>query len=510
MKKTFRRKTRSDLNAERIATERLQRFNPLRSLSPESLRLAHEEFNAGRIRTAARLWDSIERTDDMIKTVAPKRKKAVSRTGWEIITDDDTPEAALHAEKLKAFYDHITAYRADDRNGRGGMALLVRQMMDAVGKKYSVHEIVWNATAAGELNAEFIFVPLWFFENTTGELRYLRGLTETGEELEPGGWLVHTGEGVMEASAVAYMFKHLPLQDWLILSEDFGKPVPVGECPDAFDSPGWRAMEDAVAAIKNCDGVVVGANGKITFANPLGGQHAPQPELIERMDRAIAMLWRGSDLATISKDNGTGASMQGDESNLLEEDDAAAITDTLNDQVDPFVIQYYFGDVAPKAWVKIKTKMRDDTKGDLEIDKGLHELGYESTKADLERRYNRTGLIPVPPENRRPFSPYALPNEDTTTHHPPLDTLLTNARSALAAAQRNGWQPVLQRLAHIVDETPDGELFAALEKFRTEELPQLANRIFESPESAAVLEQTMIAAMFNGWEEAQSAGNNAQ
>jgi len=46
------------------------------------------------------------------------------------------------------------------------------------------------------------------------------------------------------------------------------------------------------------------------------------------MDRAIASLWRGSDLSTISADN-KGASFQQDESDLLLEDAAAMISDTL-------------------------------------------------------------------------------------------------------------------------------------------------------------------------------------
>jgi len=140
--KKFRRKTVSQLDSSRIAIERMQRFNPLRHLSPDYLRSAHEEFNAGRLRTAAKLWDAIERTDDICQVVASKRKKAVSRHGYEIIQDDDSPEAKRHAEALEFFYDKLVATKADDRNVRGGLPLLVRQMMDAEGKRYSNHEIV--------------------------------------------------------------------------------------------------------------------------------------------------------------------------------------------------------------------------------------------------------------------------------------------------------------------------------------------------------------------------------
>jgi hypothetical protein len=73
---------------------------------------------------------------------------------------------------LKHFYDHVTATNAINENETGGFKLLVRQMADAIGKKFAVHEIVWKPGADG-LTAEFRFAPLWFFENRTGRLRYL-------------------------------------------------------------------------------------------------------------------------------------------------------------------------------------------------------------------------------------------------------------------------------------------------------------------------------------------------
>ena len=501
----LRKKTQSEFSSQRIELERRQRFNPLRHVSPEYIRRVHEEFNAGRIREAARLWDAIERTDDMIKTVAPKRKKAVSRYGWEIVADDDSPEAKRHAEILKFFYDQIIVTRADDKNTAGGISTLIRQMMDAAGKKYAVHEIVWK-TINGGLTAELIQAPLWYFENTTGRLRYLSGVNEfDGTDLNPAEWLIHTGDGIMEACAVAYMFKHLPLQDWLIHSEKFGFPVAVGKSPDVPGSDGWAAMEDAVAAIGSADGAVISNSGDITFPSLGNPGNLPYKELIERMDRSMASLWRGADLSTISNASGTGASLQADESDLLEEDDAQSITDTLNEQLDRFVILFAAGAETPKAWVKIKTKVKDESKADIEVDRMLNELGWQNPAEELERRYGRTGLIYNP---RTPAYPFANERSEPpiVNRQSSIDNaaLLRNARNALAAAQQNDWQPVVERLAQIVDETPDEELIAALETFREKELPELAKKIFENTEAAAVLENTMAAALFNGWEEANA------
>jgi len=194
----------------------------------------------------------------------------------------------------------------------------------------------------------------------------------------------------------------------------------------------------------------------------------------------------------MSKGDGTGASVQGDETDMLEDDDADSITETLNEQIDRFVILYTTGDTTPLAWVKIKTGLRDDTDGDLAIDKGLDEMGWQQPAEALEKRYGRTGLTPKPVGT----SFAALPNEDRGQD----DELLKNARSIMARAIAEDMMPVADRLAQILDETPEGELFQALEKFRSEELPELAKKVLTGNAGAEALEQSMVAALFNGLE----------
>src|SRR5581483_658121 len=54
-------------------------------------------------------------------------------------TTDDSPEALRQKQALEYFYNHLTATTALEPDERGSMGLLVRQMMDAVGKRYAVH-----------------------------------------------------------------------------------------------------------------------------------------------------------------------------------------------------------------------------------------------------------------------------------------------------------------------------------------------------------------------------------
>jgi len=75
---------------------------------------------------------------------------------------------------------------------------------------------------------------------------------------------------------------------------------------------------------------------------------------------------------------------------------------------------------------------------------------------------------------------------------------LQNARNALAEAVEADLIEVYDRLAQILDETPDDELVAALEEFQTSELPKLADEALADPAAADVIADTLSASLLNG------------
>jgi phage gp29-like protein len=194
----------SQISRDRVRRAIEGRFNPIRGLKPSKLARVLDQYHSGYLREAALLWDAMENRDLLIRNVASKRKKAVARAQWEILTTDDSAEAMQQKEALEVFYNNLVATSVMNENERGGMGLLVRQMMDAIGKGFAVHEIVWrpiegkgfdrrqarraspiqmgtaargaalpargtdNPASQNFITADFRFVPLWFFENTTG------------------------------------------------------------------------------------------------------------------------------------------------------------------------------------------------------------------------------------------------------------------------------------------------------------------------------------------------------
>ena len=383
--------TRSHLSPERIRQALQSRFNLVRGLTVESLNRQLDAYHQGYLRDMAATWELIENRDIFIKSVAAKRKKSAARNAWEIHTLDQSPEALRQKAALEYFYNNLSATHALDTAERGGLPLLARQMMDAVGKGHAVHEILWQPRAGGQLTAEFRCVPLWFFENTTGTLRFLEAeFAMFGSPLDEGGWLLSRGDGLMEACSVAYVIKKLPLESWLHYCELFGIPAVIGHTPAAKATADWKYMEELVRSVATGGSGLLATTEAIELLETRGAAHLPFPPLIEYMDRAIAALWRGSDLSTISRVNAVGASLQTEETELLVEDDAAWLSETLNLQIDRRVIQHLFGDVPHRAYFKFLAPQRQNLDQDLRVDEFLVRHGAPLAVEDALERYGRS------------------------------------------------------------------------------------------------------------------------
>jgi hypothetical protein len=461
-------------------------------------------------------------------------------------------QAKRQAEVLTAFYrNSIRVTSVLEQNEKGGLSLLIRQMMDAVGKRFAAHEIVWRFEPEG-VKAEFLFCPLWWFENRTGRLRFLReeGLAE-GEEMADGEWLVTVGEGIMESCSVMDLLRSLPLKDWAAFSEKFGMPGLLGKTPATVDSEEWKAMEDAVRNFMNDWAAVVNNGGEITLVEPKsGGTNLPFAPLVEYCDRAIAARWRGADLSTISsgkQSEGTGASLQGDETDLILEDDAALITEALNEQVDRFVIEYAFGEGTElKAYFKLKGESEDQaevTHKRAVLDKFLADGTVNDVIANLTdiKALVRELNLPVNEEYDEPY----LAVQDAQGNPVTGDTVrdsegdivggtvgakpeegpgagknssvdpggqggrvvsaanerderdVRSLRAGFAGATSDVFKPVAERLQKIWGMTNVAEQRVALEQF-LRDLPKMESAINRDPKNMKALEEIIASAYRNG------------
>lgn len=375
---------------------RQMRFNPMRSLTPARLASALDAAAAGWLRGAALIFEAIETREAIVRSVMTKRRSSVARRGWQIVMPDPKhPQAAAHKATLEYFYNNLTVTDVTDLNVQAGMSGLLRQMMDAVIQKYAVHEIVWMPTAQG-LTAQLRRVPIYFFENRTGRLRFLGAETRAdGIPLEEDGWMITVADGLGEALAVASMFKRLAVQDWLSFSEKFSIPGVLGRTTHKKDSDEGKAVRDSVLSYASeWIGMIYGDDGSINdpikIIQTPSSDSLPQADLASYMDSMISCLVRGGDLSTVSKRNQQGASLQKAETAALLEDDCAMVSETLQTQLDRLIIRMVHGDESPAAYIVVNPPSTDDLTKQLAIDTGLLAVGVNQSAASLAERYGRT------------------------------------------------------------------------------------------------------------------------
>ncbi len=477
-------KTARSVDVARAVAEQRARFNPLRSFTPEKLVRAIDAWRIGTICDLARILEELEQRDDMILACSRKMKSSVARCKHSVQVvegQEDNPEAQRHKRALEDFYAGIRATSVFARNERGGFRLLVKQMMDAVHAKYAVHEIVWEPHRDGTLSARFQFVPLWMFENHTGELRYLDHYgAYDGVPMEPGGWLVTVGDGVGVAAAVAAMSKRLSMNDWLLFSEKCGTPGLHARTSAPEDSESWQKLVDALRNFGRDWSCVTDTETEISTVSLAQGGTTPYPDLVRFMNKAISVLYRGADLSTLSGEGGdaSGASLQGAESDILEQDACEMLSETLQEQVDRFVIRYHFGeDAVPLAYIQIEPNAKQDAKLDMDVDRHLMEAGVCLSKNDMIRRYGRTEYKPEDktdaPLTRQPSATggngpglpsgaAALANEDSGARagveawkslRADLNGALSACEEAIRSRDADGFVAALKRLPKTADGT---------------------------------------------------------
>lgn len=387
--------TSSPAIAEAMRWGRRTRFNPLASLTASSLTRSLDSFDRGDLREAAVLWDSIANRDDTIPSVKAKREKSIAHKTLETVPLEASDAADEHRDVLESFWRHVRYVSAWDRSDAGGVQKLIRRMQEAVSYRYAVHHIVWRPTAQG-LRATFEYVPLWFFEAREARLRFLpSGYGLDGLELDSDEWLISSGDGLMIAASIGYFCKRATLQDWLRFSEKFSQPGVLGRTSAGKGTPEGEAMRQAVSRFGNeWAAVLYGDDGSkktgIELVQANGNPAAmPMPALIERVDRKISALYRGADLSTMSAGSGegTGASLQSEEQDILERADAAERSEELQ-RVERTVIRWHFGeDAEPLAQTRLIVPEREDQQLLLDAVKTFVDLGANLSTSDTLGRY---------------------------------------------------------------------------------------------------------------------------
>ena len=395
-------KRESVIGVAQATIEQMMRFNALMRSDPKDIIRAIDSYNTGYLSPMARLVADYEQRDDKMRVASIKMAAAVSRCGWSVRPKkgfEKDESAARQVEVLERFWSTVRVTSAFKRNERGGLALLQEQMMQAHSYGFAVHDLSWTPLPNGEIAATFTQVPLWHFENHTGELRYVEGVAGwDGVPMKPGEWMVSTGDGIGIAAAIVACMKRLGLTNWLVFTDRCVLPLLHAKTGAAFGSEQWKNLESALRHINRLAKLQTDQTTDISAIQMDGGKQNPFGPLIDWADRAIVTLYRGGDLATLSRPDAVGGLSQADEVDALEQRSCRRITETLNEQVSEFVVDYVLNEPL-RAEIVIEPVSKPDLDQDMAIDKHLLGMGVKLSKSDALSRYGRAEANPDDPED---------------------------------------------------------------------------------------------------------------
>ncbi len=310
-------------------------------LTPYRLAALLQGAAAGDANDYLTLAGEMEERDLHYRCEIGKRRLAVASLPITVEAASDDAKDVQLADEVRAMIK------------RAGFRGLLKDLLDALGKGYSVSEIMWQRGAKW-LPAAYEWRDPRFFVFDRESRRKIRLLDTAnmvdGIELAPYKFIVHlphlkTGlpirGGLARVAAWSYLCKNYAVKDWLAFAEVFGMPLRLGKYQSGALKEDINILKMAVANLGSDAAAVIPESMKIEFIE--GGKSTGGDTLYMRLaDWLDVQVSRGI-LGQSATTQGTPGKLGGDEAQSevrsdIRDDDATQISETINrDLVRPFI-----------------------------------------------------------------------------------------------------------------------------------------------------------------------------
>lgn len=269
------------------------------SLDPSRLRSILQNAATGDIQEYLVLAEEMEEKDPHYAAVLGTRKRAVSGLP---ISVEAASEEARDQELAEAVRGLVEAPEFGD---------LLDDLLDAIGKGFSVAEPIWQLNGAQFWPARYEWRdPRWFqFDKESGRRLLLREEGGEGREIPPGKLIVHKPRlksglpirgGVARLVAVSFMCKAYSLKDWMRYGELFGMPLRIGRYGPGAKPDDINVLRRAVSQLAADAAAILPQGMQIEFqeiANAAGGAELFE-RLAEWLDKQISKAVLGQTMTT--------------------------------------------------------------------------------------------------------------------------------------------------------------------------------------------------------------------
>lgn len=420
-------------------------------LTPHRLASILRAADDGDLDAFLTLAEEMEERDPHYLAVLGMRKRVISALTPRVVPASNSAQDGRIADAVR-----------EDIAGHDGMQRLIEDILDALGKGFSVVEIDWQTAANRWRPRAFIHRDPRFFawDRETG--RELRLLDETaptdGLPLEPWHFITHAAAlksglpfrgGLARIVAFSWMCKAYTLKDWMAFIETYGLPIRLGRYGPEATPEDVQVLFRAVANIGTDAAAVLPEGMQIDFqdgAKPGGDQIFEN--LARYVDEQISKAVLGQ---TMTADNGSSmaqAQVHNEVRHDIADADARAVSATLNrDLVRPYVT-LNFGVQTDWPKLVIEVPEPEDVAALIEATERMVRLGLKVKSSELRAKLGLSdpedgdeviGGAPLPLPD--PEAVNTALNRATVPASPDTDEIDTIAAEMLA-----DWRPVMSDL----------------------------------------------------------------
>ncbi|PZU43924.1 MAG: DUF935 domain-containing protein [Microbacterium sp.] len=382
-------------------------------LTPGRLGAILRQADAGDPLSYLELAETVEERDLHYVGVLGTRKRSVAQLDVTVEAAADDAESVKHADLVR---DWLKRDELEDE---------LFDMLDAIGKGFSVTEIIWDSSEGQFLpkRLEYRDPRFFTFDKQDGATPLLR--TETADvPLEPFCYVttrvraksgLPIRSGLARLAMWAFMFKAFTQRDWAIFTQTFGQPVRVGKYGPGASEADKDTLFRAVANIAGDCAAIIPESMLIEFVESKNvGQGSDL--YLKRCDWIDQQVSKGVLGQTGTTDAIAGGYAVGKTHRNVQEDieraDAKALAGCLNRDLVPALIALNFG--PQKAYPKVKIGREESIDLQLLVD-ALKTFVPMGLRVESSVVADKLGLADPPPGAvvlTPPAPPPALAPED--------------------------------------------------------------------------------------------------
>ncbi|WCT72066.1 DUF935 domain-containing protein [Sphingomonas naphthae] len=381
----------------------IQSGHPAQGLTPERLAGLLRSAEDGDAVAYLELAEEMEEKDLHYLGVLATRKRAVTQLPIVVDAAGDDDQAKGDAELVR------------DWLKRDMLQFELFDILDAIGKGFSVTEIIWQTTAKAWTPIRLeTRDPRWFeFDRTNGRTLLLK--TEAGPQpLSGGKYLEHvhpakTGlpirGGLARCVAWAYLFRNFGIKDWNRFNEAYGLPLRIGKYEAGTAEGDIRKLLRGLASLSSDFAAAFPKSMDVTFET--GGSTngtALFQALLVYFEQQISKAVTGQTASSDAVAGGLGSGQANAHSEVradIRDADAALTSATINMQLVPLLVSFNRGprEVYPRVRIG-----RQDALDVQRLVASANTLASLGVQIGADQMRDLAGL-PAPREGEEPLRP---------------------------------------------------------------------------------------------------------